>query len=170
MSQTSDRCFERLADKCLNRSIIAEIQRRITKRGKRNVFFRSFYTDDEETITAWKSNLDKIRHVFNVRSFIRAQCLLTFRFQTEFTTNMGVNVPEIRHGASNIHVVSEAHHDVAHHRQIVSEVRGDVAGGRTAAPSVLFDKMGHQEHANDKSRAVSTTITSPAAERSLIST
>ena len=170
MSQTSDRCFERLADKGLNRSTIAEIQRHITKRGKRSVFFRSFYTDDEETIPAWKSNLDKIRHVFNVRSFIRAQCLLTFRFQTEFATNMGVNVPEIRHGASNIHVVSVAHHDVAHHRQIVSEVRGDVASGRTAAPSVLFDKMGHQEHANDKSRAVSTTITSPAAERSLIST
>ena len=156
MSRASDRCFERLADKGLNRSTIAEIQRRITKRGKRNVFFRSFYTDDEETIATWKSNLDNIRHVFNVRSFIRAQSLLTFRFQTEFTTNMGVNVPEIRHGASNIHVVSE--------------VRGDVAGGRTAAPSVLFDKMGHQEHANDKSRAASTTITSPAAERSLIST
>ena len=52
---------------------MTEIQRHIVKRGKRNVFFRSFYADNEETIAAWKSNLDEIRRIFDVCSFICSQ-------------------------------------------------------------------------------------------------
>lgn len=46
-----------------------EIQRRIIKWGKRNVFSRCFYAkDDEEAIAAWILNLKKIHHVFEVHS------------------------------------------------------------------------------------------------------
>ena len=122
---------------------------------------------------------------------------LTFRFQTEFATNTGANVPEIRHSASNIYttvpdphrdissagvsknrhdvmsthtVVSGVHHKVVHHQPIVSGAHGDDSGGHTVAPSVILGKMGYREHANDQIRAVSTTLTPPAARQSLIST
>ena len=51
---------------------MTEIQRNIIKRGKRNIFSRPFRTgDDEEAIAAWKLDLDKIRRVFEVESFLR---------------------------------------------------------------------------------------------------
>ena len=67
-------------------------------------------------------------------------------------------------------VVSGVRHKVTHHQPIVSEAHDDDAGAHTAAPSVILDKMGYREHANDQIRAVSTTLTPPAARQSLIST
>ena len=67
-------------------------------------------------------------------------------------------------------VVSGVRHKVTHHQPIVSEAHDDDAGAHTAAPSVIFDKMGYREHTNDEIRAVSITLTLPVTEQSLIFT
>ena len=46
-----------------------EIRRIIIKRGKRNVISRRYHAkDDKAAIAAWKLELNRILHVFNVRS------------------------------------------------------------------------------------------------------
>ena len=48
---------------------MAEIQKNIVKRGKRNAISRYFHKkDDNQAITTWKSDLNGILHVFYVRS------------------------------------------------------------------------------------------------------
>ena len=46
------------------------IQKHIVKRGKQTIFRQFFRAqEDEKALTAWSLDLDKIRHVFDVRSF-----------------------------------------------------------------------------------------------------
>lgn len=48
--------------------IIAEIQKNTIKRGKRNPISRRYHMkDDKEAIAAWKLELSRILHVFDVR-------------------------------------------------------------------------------------------------------
>jgi len=48
---------------------VAEIEQKIIKQGRRNVNSRYLHAkDDREKIAAWRSDLDKILQVFNVRS------------------------------------------------------------------------------------------------------
>ena len=50
------------------RSTLAEIQREIIKKGKRNVVSRLVHAkNDKEAIATWKSDLCRILHIFNVR-------------------------------------------------------------------------------------------------------
>ena len=56
---------------------MADIQSHISKRGKRSVFSRpSNVEGGDEAIAAWKSDFDRIRHIFEARSFISALRLL----------------------------------------------------------------------------------------------
>ena len=51
----------------LDRRTVEEIRVKVAKRGKRNVASRLFHVkDDKETIAAWRSDLTRILHVFNV--------------------------------------------------------------------------------------------------------
>jgi len=48
---------------------VAEIQRSVIERGKRNVVSRHFHAkNDKEMIATWRLDLNRILHVFNVRS------------------------------------------------------------------------------------------------------
>jgi hypothetical protein len=48
---------------------VAEIERDIAKLGKRNAVSRLFHSkNDKEKIAAWRLDLNRILHVFNVRS------------------------------------------------------------------------------------------------------
>jgi hypothetical protein len=59
----------RLADRASNRRTIAEIQRRIIEKGRRNLFSRLAHAkNDKDTLASWRSDLNRILHVFNVRS------------------------------------------------------------------------------------------------------
>jgi hypothetical protein len=50
---------------------LAEIQRGIIKKGKRNVVSRLLHAkNDKEVIATWKSDLSKILLVFNVSSVV----------------------------------------------------------------------------------------------------
>ena len=57
----------RFTDDALDRSTLAEIQRKIIKKSKRNSVCRLLYAkSDKEMIAGWKSDLSKILLVFNV--------------------------------------------------------------------------------------------------------
>ena len=52
---------------------MAEIQGNVSKQDKRNVISRHFHAkNDKERIAAWKLDLNRILHVFNVRSIVFA--------------------------------------------------------------------------------------------------
>jgi hypothetical protein len=53
----------------LYRRTVAEIQRKVTKQGKRNVAFRFSHAKvNKDKIAAWKQDLVRALHVFGVRS------------------------------------------------------------------------------------------------------
>ena len=97
---------------------MAEIQKNITKRGKRNGVSRMFQAkNDKETIATWRSDLNRILHVFNVRSIPPARPLLTVYFQTELAINTSV-------------VVSGVHRDVLTTQAIVSNIHRNMVEGQ----------------------------------------
>jgi hypothetical protein len=58
-------------DSAFDRSMLAEIQKKVIEKGKRNPVSRLLHAkNDKETIAAWKSDLNKILLVFNVRSVV----------------------------------------------------------------------------------------------------
>jgi hypothetical protein len=57
---------------------LAEIQRKIIKKGKQNAISRLIRAkSDKEAIVTWRSDLSKILLVFNVRSVVVVRPLLT---------------------------------------------------------------------------------------------
>jgi len=72
----------------LDRRTVAEIQRKVIKQSGRNAVSRLFHAkNDKETIAAWKINLNRILHVFNVRLVTFAWFSLIVPFQTELAIN-----------------------------------------------------------------------------------
>jgi len=60
---------------------VAEIQKNIIKRGKRNGVSRMFHAkNDKEMIATWRLDLDRILHVFNVCSVTPIRLPLTSHF------------------------------------------------------------------------------------------
>ena len=97
---------------------MAEIQNNIIERGKRNGLSRMIHAkNDKETIATWRSDLNRILHVFNVRSVTHARPLLTINFQTELALNT--------RGA-----ISDVHRDVLATKTIVSNIHRNVVRGR----------------------------------------
>ena len=77
---------------------MAEIQRKVIKQSGRNAVSRLFNAkNDKEKIAGWKTDLNRILLVFNVRSTPLAWSLLTVPFQTELVVNIHVAVSDIRH-------------------------------------------------------------------------
>ena len=173
------------------------IQERIAKWGKRNPISRRFHAkDDEGAIANWTLDLDKIRRVFDVRSFNWARPLLTFRSQAELATRADVDVSGIQHEASNANattpdprldvsstlvvpevrrdisntntVGSSVHHNVVPTHSIASEVQHDPVNVHTI-PSSTYPNASKNKDAHSQSRAVSTYAL-PVAQQPLITT
>ena len=69
MRQTSFACAEWPIYLGLNERTMANIQRKIDERNKRNVFSRALHAQgDKDAIAAWKQEFNKILQIFNVRS------------------------------------------------------------------------------------------------------
>jgi hypothetical protein len=82
---------------------VAEIQRKVIKRSRRNTVSRLFRAkNDKETIANWRLELNRILHVFNVRSVISAWSSLTVNFQTELAVNTHVTVTDMHTVVSDI--------------------------------------------------------------------
>ena len=114
---------------------MAEIQKNIIKRGKRNGVSRMFHAKDEkQTIATWRSDLNRILHIFNVCSITPVRPPLTPRSQTELAINTNVTVSVVHHDVlntqtvvSNTHViVSELQRHVTNTQTIVSEIHRSI--------------------------------------------
>ena len=110
MSYTINAPFDCIVDDTDSR-MVAEIQRKTIKQSKRNVLSRFFHaTSDKETIAGWRSDLNRILLVFNVRSVVFVWPLLTINSQTEL--------------AINTHVTTASTH------AIVLDIRNEMLKGR----------------------------------------
>jgi len=151
---------------------VAEIQRHIIKRGKRNAISRRYHAkDDKEATTTWRLEFNNILHVFNVRFITSPRRLLSSRFQTELGTNEHATVSGTHQDAANKHtIVSNVHpnssnaeviapdvrSDVSNAHPIVSHSQSDVAGVHTIVSNVHHNKLKSRE---GKHQAVSTART-----------
>ena len=81
-----------------DRSTVAEIQANINEKREQNLFSRLVHAkNDKEVIAGWRSDLNEILHVFNVRSVGSGRQSLTasLYFQTELAMNTHVMVLDI---------------------------------------------------------------------------
>jgi len=84
--------------------MVAEIQGKTIKQGKRNVLSRLVHPkSDRETITTWRSDLNRILLVFNVRSVVFVWSLLTINSKTELVINTHVTTVNTHAIVSDIH-------------------------------------------------------------------
>jgi len=132
---------------------VAEIQSNINKRGKRNKVSRMFHAkDDKEAIAAWRLDLNRILHVFNVRSVASARSLLTVHPQTELAINTNVAISDVRHKVVNTHtVVSNTH-------VIVSELQRDVASARAIVSDIHRTMVENREGIDGNDLLVGVTL------------
>jgi len=108
--------------------MVAEIQGKIIKQGKRNVLSRLAHAkSDKEAIAAWRSDLNRMLLMFNVRSVVSVRLLLTINSQTELAINTHVTVSDIHRGVANTHtLVSDVHHGVLNTHAIVSDIHRNI--------------------------------------------
>jgi len=144
-------------------STLAEIQRKVVKRGKRSTISQLLHVRrDKEMTTAWKLDLNKFLHFFNVLSAVHRYLwpLLTFSSQTKLGTNTHTTIPDIRHDVANIHtVVSDVHCNTSNTNTTVSEVRNGITSTRTIASSAHRHMLKSCGDADSQNRPVSTTRT-----------
>ena len=113
---------------------MAEIQRKVIKQGKRNAVSRLIHArNDKETVAAWKLDLNRILHVFNVCSVTFARSSLTVRFQTELAINTNVVVSDVRKGVYDTQAIVA---DI--HRTIVANQEGNNGKGRSVSVTLTL--------------------------------
>jgi hypothetical protein len=115
-------------DGCCGRTV-SEIQRKIIKQNERNAVSRLFHAkSDKDAIAAWRRNLNRILHVFNVRFTTLSPQLLIICFQTELAINTNVAVADVCHDVMNTNnIVSDVRHNVANTHNMVSGIRNVVS-------------------------------------------
>ena len=83
---------------------MVDIQRRVDEKYSRDTFSGIFYTqNDKNTIAAWKDDLDRLLHIFNVRSVGSASPSLTTPFQTELAIDTNVAATETDRKVTDMH-------------------------------------------------------------------
>ena len=103
-----------------------EIQEKIIEKGGRSLLSRLVQAkNDKETIAAWKLDLNRTLHVFNVCSVVFTLLSLTVPFQTELAINTHVTV-------------SDVHHDVSGIRHDVSKIREEIGGQARPVCATLY--------------------------------
>ena len=100
MSSTNNTRCARLAHHAFDHRTVAEIQKKVIEKSGRNVVSRVFHAkSDKEAIAGWKLDLNRILHIFNVRSVGSASLSLTFPFQTELAINTHMMVSDLHRNA-----------------------------------------------------------------------
>jgi len=124
-----------------------EVRRKVVKWGKQNPMSRHFHAkEDKETIATWRSDLDSILHVFNVRSVNSAWLLLTVRLQTELAISARTTAFDIRHDVANAYTVD-------------SDARRDISNSNTIAPDVRYGVLNSHSIASGVRREVASSLT-----------
>jgi len=131
---------------------VAGIQKHIIKRGRRSGVSRMFHAkDDKETIATWRSDLNRVLHVFNVCPITPARPPLTVRLQTELAINTNVVVYDVHHDVLNTQtVVSNTH-------VIVSELQRNVTNTQTIVSDIHRTIVENQEGTDSKNWSVIQT-------------
>ena len=86
----------------LDRKTVAEIHGNVTEKGERNSLSRVIHArSDKDVVAAWRSDLNRILHVFNVRSVgsVPLPPSLTSPFQTELAMDTHGMVLDIHRNA-----------------------------------------------------------------------
>jgi len=144
---------------------VYEIQTNITKRGKQNAISRRYHAkNDKEAIATWRSDLNGIRRVINVRFVIPVWPSLITRFQTELWIDTRATGSDTPQDAADKHtIVSGVRRDASNTKLIVSDSQGGVANTRTAS-EIHRSKLKSREGADGQNQAVSTTRTPPPSK------
>ena len=104
---------------------MAEIRRKVIKQGKRNVASQFLHAkNDKEQITAWRSDLNRILQIFNVRSIVTVRRLLTLDSQTALAINTNIT------GSETHAMVSRIDRNAARADVILSDIHRTVVGGQ----------------------------------------
>ena len=114
-----------LAYSAFNCRTVAQIQRSAVEPDKRNLISRIFNPKkDKDAIAAWRSELNRIVHVFEVCSTVRSPpTLLTVHLQTELALYTHVAVSDIREDVVDIRGdVVDIREEVANARELISDV------------------------------------------------
>lgn len=140
-------------------STVVEIQRHIIERGERRAIFRPFHMmSDKRAIATWKSDFDRIIHIFNVRSVASVRPSLSFPFQTEIEIGTHAAVSDVHRGATGTRfVVSNTRHDISNAEAIPLIVRRDVSNTHPVVSGVPRDIPSPEIVFPDVSRYVSNT-------------
>ena len=134
----------------LNRRIVTEIQGNVAQWGKRNAISRRIHAkDDHKAIATWRSDLNKILHVFNVCSVASARPLLTLRFQTELEMNTHLTV------VANTHTIAS---DVYHNLLNADTVFDIVRNGSDTHSEINRNTSKSREGASGQNLKVSTLV------------
>ena len=98
----------------------------VIRRSTRGAVSRLLHAkNDKEAITAWKSDLNRILQVFNVRSVVSAWSSLIVPLQTELVMNTHVTVSDIRRDLPKIQVVGcDQVHSVSASRILIARSGG----------------------------------------------
>jgi hypothetical protein len=104
------------------------MQRKVDRRGKRNVVFRSILAGrDNDEIAAWNQDLVRILHVFNVRStgFIgnAADSIAPFQTELAIDTNIRVAVTQT--------MVADTRMTVANSQTMIANTQAAIADAQT---------------------------------------
>ena len=93
-----------LTDSALDCRTVAEIQKKVVKRSGRNAISRLFHAkNDKESIAAWKLDLNRTLHVFNVCSVVFTWVSLILSLQTELAMNTHTLAVDTNALVSDIH-------------------------------------------------------------------
>jgi hypothetical protein len=132
VSSTSDdvRCSH-FAYHTLDCRTVGQIQWNVVKTDKQNTISRIFHAkDNKATIAAWRSDLDRILHVFEVCMTVSSlpTTLTTARFQTELALHNYVALSDVRYDVANTReLVSDIHHTMMIGREGMETVRNRCA-------------------------------------------
>ena len=115
---------------------MAQIQRSAIEPNKRNPISRILHAKkDKATIAAWRSDLDRIHRVFDVRSVLHSlSALLTVYLQTELALHTNVAVSDIREDVvTTRELVSDMHRTMLKDQE-GADIRNQMVGNH----GVLF--------------------------------
>jgi len=115
--------------------------------------------DDKEAIAAWRLELNRILHVFNVRSVTSVRPSLTARIQTELSISTHVVVSDIHHDVVNTHtIVSDVHRGVVNTSTVVSELQDNVMNTHAIVSDIRRNMLAGQEGAGGQHHSVSVAL------------
>jgi len=122
--------------------------------------------NDKETIATWRSDLNRILHIFNVRSVPPARSPLTIHFQTELAINTNVAVSDVHRDVLNTqatvsdirHDVTNTHTVVSNTHVVVSELQRNVTNTQTIVSDIHRTIVEGQEGAGGKNQSISASL------------